>query len=95
MKLAHDRLVIDEEPKNILFVSEPYVVHMRTGFTVAANVVISKSGLKADKTLLLSAQSLSDGLLPRMMENGGMLSGVEVWIYKSGPERTSKYIIED
>lgn len=95
MKLNHDRLVIDEEPKSVLFIGEPYVVHMRTGFTVAADLIVNKVGVKAEKSLLISAQSLSDALLERIIQNGGKLAGIEVWLYKSGPERTSKYIVED
>lgn len=95
MKLSFDRLVVDQEPKLILFTTEPYVVHMRTGFTVAADVLVSYKNIKTEKTLLISAQSLTDQLMTRMSECNNLLTGVEVWIYKSGPEKTSKYIVED
>ena len=95
MKLRFDRLVIDQEPKSLLFISEPYVVHMRTGFSVAADVLLTYKKIKAEKTLLLSAQSLSDQLLKRIEENNNMLYGVEVWVYKAGSEKMSKYIVED
>jgi hypothetical protein len=95
MKLSFDRLVIDQEPKLILFTSEPYVVHMRTGFTVAADVLVSYKNMKSEKTLLISAQSLTDQLMTRISECNNLLTGVEVWIYKSGPEKISKYVVED
>lgn len=95
MKLSFDRLVIDQEPKLILFTTEPYVIYMRIGFTVAADILVSYKNIKSEKTLLISAQSLTDQLMTRMNECNNLLTGVEVWIYKSGPERTSKYIVED
>lgn len=95
MKASFDRLVIDQEPKLLLFTSEPYVVHMRTGFTVAADVLVSYKNIKSEKTLLISAQSLTDQLMERMAESNHLLTGIEVWVYKSGPERISKYIVEE
>lgn len=78
-----------------MFSSNPYVVYMRTGFTVAADVLYTYKGVRVDKTLLLSAQSLSDQLILRMAENNDSLIGIEVWVYKSGAERMSKYLVED
>jgi hypothetical protein len=43
----------------------------------------------------LGAQSLSLPLFERMADNKNKLTGIEVWIYKDGSERTSKYIVED
>lgn len=95
MKLLFDRLVIDQEPKHLLFTSEPYVVHLRTGFTVAADVLVGVKAQKVEKSLLISAQSLSDGLMERIRQNNSSLIGIEVWLYKAGAERTAKYIVED
>jgi len=95
MNLTFDRLVVDQEPRLLLFTSEPYVVYMRTGFTVAADVLISNKATKQEKTLLISAQSLSEQLMIRMADCNNLLTGIEVWVYKSGPERTSKYLVED
>lgn len=96
MNLSFDRIVIDQEPKHLLFTSEPYVVHLRTGLTVAADVIVgTNSQNKTEKSILLSSQTLSDGLVARMKENNSKLAGVEVWVYKAGPEKTSKYIVED
>ena len=95
MKLSFDRLVIDQEPKLLLFTTEPYVVYLRTGFIVAADVLVSYKNIKSEKTLLISAQSLSDQLMKRMVECNNLLTGIEVWVYKLGPEKTSKYIVED
>lgn len=95
MKNRFDRLVIDLEPKSIIFTSEPYVVYTKTGFSVAADIIINLMGSKVEKSLLLGAKSLADPLLERMLQNAGRLSGIEVWIYKSGTERTAKYIVED
>ena len=76
-----------------MFTSEPYVVQLKTGFVVAADLIIQKT--KKEKTLLLGAQSLSLPLFERMADNKNKLTGIEVWIYKDGSERTSKYIVED
>lgn len=95
MQLNFDRLVVDQEPNSLLFTSEPYVVNLKTGFTVAADVIISKANLKIEKTVLLGAQSLTGPLFERMLLNYNKLSGIEVWIYKSGADKTSKYIVED
>jgi hypothetical protein len=93
VNINFDRLVVDQEPHYIMFTSEPYVVQLKTGFVVAADLIIQKT--KKEKTLLLGAQSLSLPLFERMADNKNKLTGIEVWIYKDGSERTSKYIVED
>ena len=57
--------------------------------------VVEFQKTKKEKTLLLGAQSLSLPLFERMADNKNKLTGIEVWIYKDGSERTSKYIVED
>ncbi len=93
--MTYPRLTIDMEPCNVQFLGEPYAVFLKTGFTVAADVVLKKGPKKTEMTLLISAKSIAESLKPRIDENGGKLLGVQVWIYKSGAERTSKYVIED
>lgn len=95
MEMLYPRLSIDMEPCNVLFISEPYAVLLKTGFTVAADIMYKKGSKKTEMTLLIAAKSIADSLKPRIIENGGKLSGLQVWIYKSGPERTSAYLIED
>ena len=95
MEMTYPRLTIDMEPCNIQFLGEPYVVLLKTGFTVAADVMLKKGPKKSEMTLLISAKSIADFLKLRIDENGGKLSGLQVWIYKSGAEKTSKYVIED
>ena len=95
MKLNFERLVFDQEPISLLFISEPYIVNLKTGFTVAADVIMQKVNFKVEKTVLLGAQSLTAPLFERMLSNRNNLSGIEVWIYKSGVDKTSKYIEED
>lgn len=95
MEANFDRLIVDVEPRRIQFTSEPYVAFTRAGFTAAADVLTNIGLVKREQTLLLAAQSLSAKLHELIRENNGKLSGIEVWIYKSGPERTAKYVIED
>lgn len=95
MEMSHPRLTIDMEPCNVQFISEPYAVLLKTGFTVAADVLYKKGPKKTEMTLLIAAKSIADSLKPRIDENGGKLVGLQVWIYKSGAERTSTYLIED
>jgi hypothetical protein len=42
MDLNFPRLIIDLEPCNVQFLSEPYPVLLKTGFTVAADVLLKK-----------------------------------------------------
>lgn len=67
----------------------------KAGFTVAADVLIKKPHKSLERSVLISPQSLSTPLLDRMSNNNYRLTGVEVWIYKDGQERTSRYKVED
>ena len=95
MELNFPRLVVDLEPCNVLFLSEPYPVLLKTGFTVAADVILKKGMKKTEMTLLIAAQSIAFVLKEKMTANGGRLSGIQVWIYKAGTEKSSKYILEE
>lgn len=95
MDMSYPRLTIDMEPCNIQFISEPYAVLLKTGFTVAADVVYKKGTKKSEMSLLIAAKSIAVSLKPRIDDNAGKLSGLQVWIYKSGLEKTSSYVIED
>lgn len=93
MKINYDRFIVDQEPHYVMFTGEPYVVALKTGFVVAADLIILKT--KIEKTILLGAQSLCLPLYEKIADNNNKLAGIECWIYKDGPERTSKYIVED
>ena len=95
MDFNHDRLVIDQEPVQLLFLSEPYPVLLRAGYVVAADVSVRISNRKVERSVIISSYSLANGLRPRIIENNKSLSGVQVWIYKSGLEKTASYIVEE
>ena len=78
-----------------MFVSDPYPVLLKTGLAVAADLIHSKGKSKYEKSLIISAYSLAKPLVDRMAANQDSLSGIEVWIYKAGPERQAAYIVED
>jgi len=95
MKLNFERLIVDTEPQHCLFTSEAYVVLTKAGLTVAADVIVKKVTRTVERTLLISPQSLSQPLVERMANNSFKLSGIEVWVYKSGGDRSAKYCVED
>lgn len=95
MKLRFERLIVDTEPQHCLFTSEPYVVFTRAGFTVAADVLIRKPHQSIERSVLIAPQSLSTPLMDRIASNSFRLTGIEVWIYKDGQERTARYRVED
>jgi hypothetical protein len=95
MKFNFERLVIDQEPIRVLFSSDIYPVLLKTGMTVSADVIIVKGNSSLEKSLIVAPLSLAQPLTILMESNGGRLSGIEVWIYKSGPEKTSSYIVEE
>jgi hypothetical protein len=95
MDLRYDRLVIDQEPVHVLFVSEAYPVLLRMGYLVAADVSLRISSRKVERSIIVSSYSLANNLRHRIIENNKMLSGVQVWIYKSGSDRKSSYVVED
>jgi hypothetical protein len=95
MEFKHDRLVIEQEPIHVLFLSEPYPVLLRTGYVVAADVSLRIASRKVERSLIISSYSIANGLRQRINENNNVLSGVQIWLYKSGPEKTASYIVED
>lgn len=94
MELNFDRLVFDQEPCRLLFTSQPYPVLLKTGFTVAADVIHIKNGKKTERSIIIAARSLAENLKYLIIDNSNSLVGIEVWMYKSGPEKTSSYVIE-
>jgi hypothetical protein len=95
MNFNFERLVVDQEPCHVLFSSEIYPVLLKTGMTVSADVIVKKGKVKHERSLIIAPLSLAKPLTLLMEGNGGRLTGIEVWIYKSGPEKTSSYIVEE
>ncbi len=95
MNFNYERLIIDQEPCKVIFSSEPYPVLLKTGLTVVADVIVNKNRSKSERSLIISPFSLAKPLVMRIGENSNKLIGIEVWIYKSGPDKTSAYIVED
>jgi hypothetical protein len=95
MNFNHERLIVDQEPCKVIFSSEPYPVLLKTGLVVAADVIINKARSKTERSLIISPLSLAKPLVMRINENSNMLCGIEVWIYKSGPDKTATFIVED
>ncbi len=95
MKFNYERLVIDQEPVRVLFSSEMYPVLLKTGLTVCADVIVLKGGKSLERSLIVSPLSLAKPLTCLMNSNQERLTGIEIWIYKSGPEKTSSYVIEE
>ena len=95
MDFKHDRLVIEQEPVHVLFLSEPYPVLLKTGYVVAADVSLRVATRKVERSIIISSYSFANGLRQRINENNKVLSGIQVWLYKSGPEKTASYVVED
>jgi len=90
--IEYGRLTVDEEPLLIRFESELFILVTRRGYVPAALVYTVKT--KKRFHILLSAQSLSEQLEPIRLSNNGRLLGIEVWVRKAGPDKMSKYILE-
>ena len=86
------RLSVDQEPLFIRFESEPFVLLAARRYLPAARVLVLKT--KQRFYLFLSAASLCEQLEPIRQENNGKLSGIEIWIYKDGADKTAKFVIE-
>lgn len=95
LPLNFEKLSIDTEPKNLLFISEPYVCYQKLGFCVGADAQISYVGGKKNVSIIISAQSLSSALLDRIEQNNGSLIGVEVYVYKASADKIAKYLVRD
>jgi hypothetical protein len=95
MKFNYERLIIDQEPVRVLFSSEMYPVLLKTGLTVCADVIVLKGGKSLERSLILSPLSLARPLNSLMEAGQGQLTGIEIWLYKSGPEKTSSYVVEE
>ncbi len=90
--LKYDRIIIEFEPIKLQTISEPYVVCNAFGYTVAIDVFITKK--KKNRSLLLTARSLSNALESLREENNGSLLGLEFWISKESEEKKSKYMVK-
>jgi hypothetical protein len=90
---AVEQLKLDVEPKRLLILSEPYVRYTSFGYQPAVDVRERKS--RRQYFLFVSASTLARPLELLRIENGGRLTGIEVWVRKEGPERTSKYVVEE
>ncbi len=88
-----ERLQVTQEPIRIRFESEMFIVPTHFGYTAAANVMAMKT--KRRWLLLMSARSICKALEPLREEYDGQLKGIEVWIKKSGPERSAAYVITE
>lgn len=86
-------LKIDVEPKRLLVTSEPYVIFTHRGYQPVIDVVERRS--RREYYIFISAISLAASLEKLRLENGERMVGIEFWIRKQGPERTSKYIVEE
>ncbi len=86
-------LKVDVEPLRLLVTSEPYVVYTVRGYQPVVNVIERKS--RREYFLYISAQSISRSLEQLKVENGDRMLGLEFWLRKEGPEKTSKYVLEE
>ena len=75
-----------------MFTSEPYVIYTVLGFQAVADVLTAKG--KKEHYVFLGARSLGCRLFELMEENNGLLSGIDVWIYKRDESRYSGYVVE-
>ena len=90
---SKERLVIDIEPKLLVVISEAYVIYTVRGYQPVVDVMDRKT--KREYFLFISAVSITKPLEQLRNENGGKHKGLEFWIYKEGPDRSAKYILED
>lgn len=82
----------DQEPKKVLFLSEPYVIYTKFGYQAVADVVVIKG--KKELILHLGAKSLSERLNEISKDNNDKLTGIEVWIYKADDSKYAQYLVE-
>lgn len=88
-----DALKFDVEPRKLLVTSEPFVVFTARGYQAAVSVMERKS--RREYLLYIGAISLAQKLRQLQTENGDKLLGLEFWLRKEGPEKKSKYILEE
>ena len=71
MNFNFERLIIDQEPCRVMFSSEPYPVLLKTGLTVAADVIVTRLRSKFERSLIISPFSLAKEALknPRKSES--------------------------
>ena len=92
-QLENPQLKIDIEPIKLMLTSNPYVVFSKRGYQVVIDVMDLKK--KRQHFIYISSFSLSQQIENLRLENGGAFIGIEFWIWKAGPEKFSKYIVEE
>jgi hypothetical protein len=87
------QLKIELEPKRIMVTSEPYVVFTVRGYQAVVDVLETRT--KHEYYLFVSARSLAEPLEKLKEGNNGRLTGLEFWIWKDGPEKSARYVVEE
>ncbi len=87
-----DRLRVTTEPVRLLVASEPYLILTAFGYEAAVEVVLTKS--QGVRYLLIGPRSLAVRLEEMRFQNGGFFSGLEFWVYKSGDDKKSSYVVD-
>ena len=90
--LAKDRLKVDTEPRKLLVLCEPYVVYAFRGYQAVIDVLEARTG--REYQLFIGAKTLSNQLQRLVEENNDHFTGLEFWLRKADPSRTSAYIVE-
>ena len=88
-----EALKFDIEPKRILISSEPYVIYTVRGYQAVVDIIEMKR--KKEYLMYIGSASLAKPLELLIRENNNKATGLELWIRKETPEKTSKYIIEE
>lgn len=91
--MDREQLKIDIEPLRVLITSEPYVIYTVRGYQAVVDVFEKRK--KREYYMFVTARSIADPIENLRVSNSGRLTGIEVWIRKSGSEKTAKYIVEE
>lgn len=89
---ALERLKVDQEPRCLLVVSEPFATITTRGYQVAIAVYERKK--RRQYQLLIGSKSLTEQIAPLVEENDGRFKGLEFWLRKESSDRFAKYVVE-
>jgi hypothetical protein len=87
-----ETLKVDVNGVNVKIVSEPFVVNTTRGYAAAVNVAVEDGG--EEKTMFISAKSLSDALERMAESNGGRFTGLKLSLKKESEQRYAGYVVE-
>jgi hypothetical protein len=87
------RLLVGEGWVSIEILSEPQVVYSKRGYMPILHVKTSES--EQPRELIISSQSMSNGLEEIRKENGGVFTGIRCALRKASSDKFAQYEIRN